>query len=105
MAARARERGSVLVVVASRFGWPVAPDLALAVDGVEWKGLARGHGHLRARRVTVAGVGRRAAARRRGVDLWLPASTGEVATVEIETVEVEPAPVEAGPVERHLRAV
>ncbi len=94
LVARARERGSVLVVVASRFGWPESPDVALTVDRAEWMGLGRGHGHLRARRVTVGVVGRRAAALGRSLEVWLPAATGELAQVET-----------GSDAERRLRAV
>lgn len=69
LAARARERGSVLVVVGA---WPEGPDVRLAVSGVEWTGLACGHGALRSRRLAVVGSGRGAAARERRAVVELP---------------------------------
>jgi hypothetical protein len=83
LAARARERGSVLVPVtgpAGRFagGWPEAPELRLGVVAARWEGLGAGHGHLRARRVTVEATGRRGLARPRRVDLLLPGPSGGV---------------------------
>lgn len=85
LAARARERGAVLVQVGSR-GWPEGADVTLEVTRSQWEGLADGHGHLRARRVTVVGGGRREAARPRQAELWLPSAEGEVETVLTEPV-------------------
>lgn len=75
LAARARERGSVLVVLGR---WEGA-DVRLAVVSSRWTGLGRGAGHLRARRVEVVAEGRGAAARPRRAALWLPAEGGGVA--------------------------
>jgi len=69
LAARARERGAVLVPVGG--SWP-QPDVLLEVDEGRWEGLGSGHGHLRRRRVTVVSGGRGAAARPRRAGLWLP---------------------------------
>ncbi len=79
LAARARERGSVLVVAAG--GWPEAADIRLAVVRSEWVGPGPGHGRLRARRVEVVGGGRGAASRERRALLWLPDPMGAVASV------------------------
>ncbi len=93
LAARARERGTVLVAVrpsataagvraggrgdrGDRHG--LEADLRLALTTVGWEGLGDGHGHLRARRVRVEATGRRRAARPRVVDLWLPGPDGSV---------------------------
>jgi hypothetical protein len=76
LAARARERGAVLVPVGT--GWPDGADLRLMVTAGAWQGLGHGHGHLRARLAWVAAVGRGAAARERRVHLWLPGPTGAV---------------------------
>lgn len=84
LAARARERGAVLLPVGC--DWPEAPDVALAVDAGRWEGLGAGHGHLQARRVRVAATGRRDAARPRATELWLPAPDGGVAAVGHPTV-------------------
>ena len=79
LAARARERGAVLVVAGG--GWPEAPDIRLSVVRSQWVGLGAGHGRLRARRVEVVGGGRRAASGERRATLWLPAPGGGVAAV------------------------
>ena len=75
LAARARERGAVLVVT----GGAVPADVRLSVVGAEWEGLGRGHGRLRARRIEVMVSGRGAAARERRASLWLPAAGGGIA--------------------------
>lgn len=74
LAARARERGAVLVVT----GGAVTADVRLSVAHAQWEGLGQGHGHLRARRVEIVSHGRGAAARERRVSLWLPAADGGV---------------------------
>lgn len=56
LAARARERGCVMVVVGP---WPGA-HVALTVERVRWRGLGAGEGRLRERDVTVAIAGRSA---------------------------------------------
>jgi hypothetical protein len=71
LAARARQRGGVLVPVGR---WPGA-DLTLEVVDGAWHGLGHGRGRLRAREVRVAAYGRGAAARTRFADLWLPGGT------------------------------
>jgi hypothetical protein len=73
LVARARERGTVLVVLEpSGSRWPEAPDLRLFVAGARWEGVGCGHGYLRSRQLEVVVRGRRAAARERHVTLWLP---------------------------------
>jgi hypothetical protein len=72
LSARARERGSVLVVVGA---WPEGPDVRLSVapsGGVAWDGLDCGHGALRRRSLSVVGSGRGAAARERRATVELP---------------------------------
>jgi hypothetical protein len=88
LAARARERGAVLVIAATPFGhgaatpfghpagWPEAVDVRLAVVASTWEGIGDGHGRLLARRVEVEATGRGAAARPRRATLWLPAPGG-----------------------------
>lgn len=66
--ARARERGAVLVIAGE---WPGA-DLRLSVAASEWEGLGDGHGHLERRHMDVVATGRRAAARERHAEVWLP---------------------------------
>jgi hypothetical protein len=103
LAARARERGSVLIVLASEAGASLPPgssrqrgqtvrepepmswegaDLRLTVVDAAWEGLEAGHGRLRARRLTVETGGRRRADRPHRVDLWLPDPDGGVAAAE-----------------------
>jgi hypothetical protein len=76
LAARARERGAVLVPLGS---WSEPADLRLAVVASTWQGLGQGHGRLHSRRVEVDATGRGAATRERRLPLWLPAPDGTVA--------------------------
>lgn len=96
LAARARERGVVLVpVLCAGVGgvpgrWPESPDLLVEAASVEWTGLGKGYGHLSGRRVEVSLSGRRVAGgRRRSMELWLPGLDG----VELACAEA-PAPAE-----------
>jgi hypothetical protein len=92
LAARARERGAVLIVSSPRFPWPVDPEVSLEVSG-RWVGVGDGEGRLAARRITVAVSGRRAASRGWTVDLWAPAADGSVREVLTERRdEAEPTP-------------
>jgi len=77
LAARARDRGAVVLVVEDRPSWPA--DVELAVQDARWHGLAEGAGRLQARRVTVVTSGRGSATRPRRQELWLPSATGKVA--------------------------
>lgn len=71
VAARARERGALILAVAP---WAGA-DVALTVERVRWAGLGAGEGRLREREATVAVGGRRVGAVRR-VRLLLDADAG-----------------------------
>src|SRR5438128_1099581 len=71
-AARARQRGSVLMPAGS---WTGADLTVEAVRGV-WAGLGSGRGRLRCRELTIRAHGRGAASVPREVTLWLPAPTG-----------------------------
>ncbi len=71
LAARARQRGSVLVPFGS---WNGA-DVTLQVQQGRWEGLGSGGGRLRRRRVTVMARGRGAAARPKEVTMWMPGIT------------------------------
>ena len=84
LAARARERGAVMITLGS--GWPERTDLRLGVNASHWQGIGQGCGHLRARRVEVAASGRGAATRRRRVHMWLPGEAGGVQPVEPDPV-------------------
>ena len=97
LAARARERGTVLVQLVARPPGRVAragagsgagqasgaieADLRLTGVASRWHGLGHGHGHLQARRLVVEATGRRRAARPHRVELWLPDRTGAITAV------------------------
>src|SRR6185437_6038788 len=70
LVARARDRRSVLVVVADRSGWPEPADVVLQVTAARWRGLDCGAGRLQARRATVEATGRGAATRPVRRELW-----------------------------------
>ncbi|GAA0803475.1 hypothetical protein Sya03_27670 [Spirilliplanes yamanashiensis] len=70
LAARARQRGAVLVP----YGPWTGADVTLQISHGAWEGLGRGRGRLRRRRVTVAASGRGAAARGKELTVWLPAA-------------------------------
>ena len=76
LAARARQRGSVLVPFGG--AWPGA-DVTLTAVHSEWWGLAEGRGRLRGRQLTIAARGRGAASRPKQSRLWLPAFSGHPA--------------------------
>lgn len=81
LAARSRERGSVLVQVGREARSALECDVHLATGQVQWQGLDRGHGHLQTRRVQIEASGRRRAARSRQVDLLFD-NAGCIAVVE-----------------------
>lgn len=68
LAARARQRGSVLVP----YGRWEGADVTLQVVRGGWEGLGPGRGRLRRREVTVSARGRGAAARPKEIKVWLP---------------------------------
>ena len=86
LVARARERGSVAVVLGG--GWPERADVRLTVHAATWTGLGAGYGYLERRLVEVVATGRGAAGRERRARLWLPGPTGAVAAFE-ETAAFE----------------
>ncbi len=102
LAARARERGTVLIQMRSEEGTGqrgrttragaasagLELDLRLTVVGAEWQGVGSGHGHLQARRLTVEAGGRRRAARPRRAELWMPDRHGRITLCD-------PGPAEA----------
>ncbi|RAO63413.1 hypothetical protein LUPAC06_00139 [Micromonospora saelicesensis] len=68
LAARARQRGSVLVP----YGRWDGADVTLQVVRGVWEGLGLGRGRLRRREITVSARGRGAAARPKEIKVWLP---------------------------------
>ncbi|MGA2209674.1 MAG: hypothetical protein ABSH30_08570 [Acidimicrobiales bacterium] len=73
LAARSRDRGSVLIVLDHQGHWSGPSDLRCTVTGSQWSGLSRGHGLLASRRYELEVSGRGAAARPRRAPLQLPA--------------------------------
>lgn len=89
LAARARQRGSVLLPVGS---WPGA-DTELSCADVEWLGLGTdGAGRLRARRVEVRARGRGVDQQSRTARMLLPGPDGAVAAEEVAAEEVAAGP-------------
>jgi len=74
LAARARERGSVLVVAGS---WPEPLDVRLSVEAGSWEGL-ESERRLCRRRVEVRAVVRRGPRRELVRMLWLPGPVGQI---------------------------
>jgi hypothetical protein len=82
LAARVRERGTVLLVVDAP-DWPESSDLRLSLSRPRtgWEGLGAGYGCLTGRRMEVVSSGRRVGGRERRVEVWLPApSSGRLET-------------------------
>ncbi|GAA1855732.1 hypothetical protein GCM10009687_23380 [Asanoa iriomotensis] len=85
LAARARQRGSVLVP----YGHWDGADLTLRVTRGRWEGLSAGRGRLRRREVTVVARGRGAATQPREITIWMPGFrplTGTVAIAPLEPI-------------------
>ncbi|GIF76804.1 hypothetical protein Asi02nite_63220 [Asanoa siamensis] len=86
LAARARQRGSVLVP----YGHWDGADLTLRVTRGRWEGLsATGRGRLRRREVTIVARGRGAATQPREITVWMPGFrplTGTVAIAPLEPI-------------------
>jgi hypothetical protein len=91
LAARARQRGSVLVPYAQ---WSGA-DVVLESSGGSWHGLGQGRGRLLRREMMISARGRGAAARPRGITVWLPDRTGAMAPIDPDALS--PLPERAGP--------
>jgi hypothetical protein len=87
LAARARQRGSVLVP----YGRWTGADVVLEPVGGGWQGLGQGWGRLRRRELVIGARGRGAAARPREVTVWLPDHTGALAALA-GTAEPSPEP-------------
>lgn len=82
LAARARQRGSVLM---SYGRWDGADITFDAVRGM-WHGLEQGRGRLRSRQVTVVARGRGAAAAPKRTEIWWPAPSGPLPSPRSWTV-------------------
>lgn len=95
LAARARQRGAVLVLYGDSPGW-AGVDIRLSVAAGWWTGLEHGHGLLHSRVVEVRCEGRGTAVRARSARLWLPAPGGGVAVAP----EPVPRPVPSVPARR-----
>lgn len=78
LAARARERGTVLLAEDGPLG--KGADITVQARSDHWRGLGTGWGHLAGRRVSMHAEGRRVPGRRRRVRLWLPDADGGVAS-------------------------
>jgi hypothetical protein len=77
LAARARQRGGVLVPYRS---WP-STDLTLEARDPVWHGVEAGRGRLRGRQLTVVARGRGAATAPRLTHLWLPRPSEEFGAI------------------------
>ncbi|MFF5227189.1 hypothetical protein [Dactylosporangium sp. NPDC000521] len=77
LAARARQRGSVLMPA----GVWAGADVTVAPVQQTWGGLGEGRGRLRCRELTIQARGRGAASAAREVTLWLPALEGPLPPV------------------------
>jgi len=95
LAARARERGAVLVPVGS---WIEGAEVRLRIEAGEWRGLAAGHGHLQRRVAEVVATGRGAAARGQRRSCWLPGPSGRMEALEPEVAGAVGEVEEASPV-------
>ena len=111
IAARLRERGSVLITVepASSMGRVKAPhssmsqaaggwspDLVLMVGASQWQGLGQGNGMLCRRRVHVEASGRGRAARPRHLEVLLPAEQGRVESLRPDPSSITTMPTRSG---------
>ncbi|MGC9667317.1 hypothetical protein ACNTMW_12260 [Planosporangium sp. 12N6] len=99
LAARARQRGSVLV---SYGRWDGADITFDAVRGV-WHGLGQGHGRLRCRQLTIMARGRGSAAAPKRTEVWWPQVSGPLAGHLERTLGRTP-PAAAGRARDVLRA-
>ena len=72
LAARIRERGSVMMILDGP-RWPESTDITLTAGPAVWDGLGEGYGCLTGRRLEVAAGGRRTGGRERRRTVWLPA--------------------------------
>jgi hypothetical protein len=100
LAARARQRGSVLIPFG---GWDGA-DMTLSAEKSLWHGLGKGMGRLRRRELTVCARGRGAAGRPRRTTFWLPGPALVSALVSAPASAFVETPPATSP-KRHLSLV
>ena len=93
LAARARERGGVLLSLGP---WPEAADLRVRAARHHWDGLDHGHGHLRAWTVDVVVEGRGAASQGRRGLVRLGRSTNDMCTDDLRGVRADLVAVPLG---------
>lgn len=95
LAARARERGAVLI--GDRGALDQVADLRVRARGRRWRGIGDGWGHLGGRRVDLDAQGRRLPGRHRTHRVWLPDTDGGISPVADPTRAGSPTPVRARP--------
>jgi hypothetical protein len=86
LAARARQRGGVLVPYGP---WP-STELTLSATDPVWHGVGAGRGRLRGRRLSIVARGRGAATVPRVASLWLPRPIGMELETPAELATVHP---------------
>jgi hypothetical protein len=93
LAARARQRGSVLIP----YGTWAGADVTLEAERGLWHGLGAGRGRLRCRQLTILAGGRGAAARPKRAQVWLPDARSGIAATPAAATPAAAAPVAARP--------
>jgi hypothetical protein len=81
LVARARDRRGALVVLDPAGTWPLPAELRLSIERSTWEGASDGHGRFE-RRLAEVRIDARGEPAGRRARLWLPASSGEVASLE-----------------------
>lgn len=76
MSSRCRERGTVMVELASSGQGQLQYDVSFSVDPIEWRGLEQGHGCIQARGLDVSVSGRRSKGPTRSARFELPSIDG-----------------------------
>lgn len=89
MASRCRERGTVLVELATDAAQQFTQrqlqyDVSFSVEPVEWSGLGTGHGRLQARALDVSVAGRRTPGGGRSARFELPSIDGQIRHIETQ---------------------
>lgn len=84
MASRCRERGTVLVELASANEGQLQYDVTFGVELNAWRGLGQGFGRLQSRRLDVSAAGRRLPGGTRHGRFEIPAADGTLQTITAE---------------------